>query len=221
VVVQVQSHDVVFALTDSREARWLPTVQCAAHDKLLINAALGFDSYLVMRHGHGGAEVTGGANTDTDTNTGGVQGQVQRERLGCYFCMDVMGPSNSQRDRTLDQQCTVTRPGLAQIASGLAVELMVALLHSPRRQRTPALLPPLLAPSDRGSGGGGNKRGEENEGGEEECEPLPHMIRGVLGSFSQVNPVVSEACLSICPSVHSSHAFFLFSLLTSCLSALA
>jgi hypothetical protein len=114
-----------------------------------------------------------------------------------------MGPSNSQRDRTLDQQCTVTRPGLAQIASGLAVELMVALLHSPRRQRTPALLPPLLAPSDRGSGGGGNKRGEENEGGEEECEPLPHMIRGVLGSFSQVNPVCSafQHCTACSPAI--------------------
>ena len=163
----MQSHDVVFALTDSREARWLPTVQCAAHDKLLINAALGFDSYLVMRHGHGGPNIS----------------QDESDRLGCYFCMDVIAPTNSQRDRTLDQQCTVTRPGLAQIASGLAVELMVALLHSPLGQRTPALLPTASSAND-----------TKDEDDSVVSETLPHQIRGVLGSFSQVNPVVSYVC---------------------------
>eukprot|EP01041_Mallomonas_annulata_P009164 gene9164-18986_t len=80
----VREHDVVFALTDSREARWLPTVACAAHDKLLVNAALGFETFLVMRHG-GSPE--------------------NRNRLGCYFCNDVIAP--------------------AFIAAALAVELMV------------------------------------------------------------------------------------------------
>jgi ubiquitin-like modifier-activating enzyme ATG7 len=67
----IRDHDAIFLLMDSRESRWLPTVIGAATGKIVMNAALGFDSYLVMRHG-------------------GPPGR--EKRLGCYYCNDVVAP---------------------------------------------------------------------------------------------------------------------------------
>jgi ubiquitin-like modifier-activating enzyme ATG7 len=153
----VQECDVVFLLTDTRESRWLPTVMAAAHDKILINAALGLDSWLVMRHG----------GCENRTN-----------RFGCYFCNDIVAPDNSTRNRTLDQQCTVTRPGLAPIASSMAVEMMVSLLHHPDRLDAPAP-PPATSFSPTVSGAHTSTLGV-----------VPHQIRGSLVSYTMMTPSV-------------------------------
>lgn len=98
----IEKHDVLFLLTDSRESRWLPAMLGAAMNKIVITIALGFDSFLVMRHG---------------------------SNLGCYFCPEIRAPIDSISGRSLDQQCTVSRPGLSMIASGFGVELLASIIQ--------------------------------------------------------------------------------------------
>lgn len=90
-------------------------------NKMLINVALGFDSYLIMRHGCG--VDADGISLKPDTpavlptpppasrDAEVAASSESLPRLGCYFCQDIVAATNSQRDRTVDQQCTVTRPG--------------------------------------------------------------------------------------------------------------
>lgn len=103
---QIKECDVMFLLTDSRESRWYPTVIAKAYNKLVITAAIGFDSYLVMRHGN------------------------NENKLGCYFCTDITTPGDTSGNRTLDQQCTISRPGVSMICSGLATELAMSVVNS-------------------------------------------------------------------------------------------
>lgn len=72
----IEEHDVICLLMDSRESRWLPTMLGKAEGKIVLNSALGFDTYVVMRHG---ISTTTGNRTD---------------ELGCYFCNDVVAPSD-------------------------------------------------------------------------------------------------------------------------------
>ncbi|KAJ1974997.1 Autophagy protein 7 [Dimargaris verticillata] len=156
----IKSHDVIFLLTDSRESRWLPTLWGAFHRKLVINAALGFDGYLVMRHG-----VPQVATTTTTLPL-----SSSPAHLGCYFCNDVVAPTDSLSDRTLDQQCTVTRPGLAPVAGALAVELLVTILQHPEGAWAP---PPLRSHT-----------GDSVASAAWMGQP-PHQIRGFLTGFQQ------------------------------------
>lgn len=147
----IDEHDVLFLLMDTRESRWLPTVIGRAKDKLVLNAALGFDSWLAMRHG-------------------------VDDTIGCYFCNDVVAPADSLKDATLDQQCTVTRPGVAYFASAALVEICVSMLQSPMLGRAK---PP------------GGLMGARKKGGVvEEAEArnvlgvVPHQLRGFLSNFT-------------------------------------
>ncbi|KIH63717.1 putative E1-like protein-activating enzyme Gsa7p/Apg7p [Ancylostoma duodenale] len=132
----VANHDVVFLALDSREARWLPTVLATKHGKMAFSVALGFDNYVVIRHGVKNAAVDQPCTSDITSVKEGTL--IPYSDLACYFCSDVTAPGNSTTDRTLDQQCTVSRPGLSMIASGVAVELLSSILQYPDPLTTPA-----------------------------------------------------------------------------------
>jgi len=78
----IQEHDIVFLLLDSREARWLPTLIATKHRKFTITTALGFDNFVVMRHG-------------VPVDNGKAD-----QRLGCYFCNDVVAPQDVRNPNT-------------------------------------------------------------------------------------------------------------------------
>ncbi|CAM4940969.1 unnamed protein product [Rotaria socialis] len=121
----IRQHDVLFLLTDSRESRWLPTVIGAVEQKLVLCCAVGFDSYVIIRHGVPAKE--------SDTPPTRYKNFLRGDKLGCYFCNDIVAPGDSSIDRTLDQQCTVTRPGISMMASALSVELLVSIMQHPLR----------------------------------------------------------------------------------------
>lgn len=154
----IDEHDVIFLLLDSREARWLPTLLSTMKGKIVFNVALGFDNFVIMRHG-----VHYSCNGEKMDFT-----DVEKQ-LGCYFCNDVIAPTDTMKFRTLDQQCTVTRPGISSMASSIAVELLISLLHHPEKQ---------FAPSE--------VRKEIGSETSTELGIVPHQIRGYLSYFANM-----------------------------------
>ena len=61
--------------------------------QIVINAALGFDTFLVVRHG---VQRPVAMETDDASSTPRVplEGAIRGENLGCYFCNDVVAPGN-------------------------------------------------------------------------------------------------------------------------------
>uniref|UniRef100_A0A6Q2XLE8 Ubiquitin-like modifier-activating enzyme ATG7 n=1 Tax=Esox lucius TaxID=8010 RepID=A0A6Q2XLE8_ESOLU len=182
----ISEHDVIFLLMDTRESRWLPTVIAASKRKLVVNSALGFDTFVVMRHGlkkpcepdDSSPSVSSSTSSSSSTPAEPAQlpaaslfSNIPGHRLGCYFCNDVVAPGDSTRDRTLDQQCTVSRPGLAMIAGALAVELMVSILQH----------------SEGGYAVASSSDDRMNEP-PTSLGLVPHQIRGFLSRFDNVLP---------------------------------
>lgn len=180
----VDEHDAIFLLMDTRESRWLPTVMGKSSGKIVLNAALGFDTYVVMRHG---------------LKINSTNGE---EEVGCYFCNDVVAPADvnkhlrhprikvhkltskqSLSNATLDQQCTVTRPGVAPLASSLLVELLVSILQHPSKARAPvdAANNPTVTTSSLSSSHPSLPAPFVHPLGS-----VPHTIRGYLNSFSNL-----------------------------------
>ena len=188
----VDEHDVVFLLMDSRESRWLPTVMGKAKGKIVMNAALGFDTYVVMRHGVKASPPSHAVDQPTTDEQQEAQQQQQQqpsqrptqtEELGCYFCNDVVAPADSMKDLTLDQQCTVTRPGIAAIASALLVELLISILQHPLGASAPA----------------SSSSSSADERGDHPLGIIPHQIRGFLARFTNLNITgKSYDCCSAC-----------------------
>ncbi|PIO76600.1 putative E1-like protein-activating enzyme Gsa7p/Apg7p [Teladorsagia circumcincta] len=77
----VSTHDVVFLALDSREARWLPTVLASKHGKMAFSVALGFDNYVVIRHG-----VKSGDLAEVQSSSGNVMGDFYSLCLGVNRC---------------------------------------------------------------------------------------------------------------------------------------
>ena len=225
----IYGHDAIFLLTDTRESRWLPTVMAKACGKLVINAALGFDTYVVMRHGllprsNHGMECPDSYGEDKISLKPGDPDWVQPigaveddwhvrdnscticaakalpdggEEVGCYFCSDVVAPVDSRKSATLDQQCTVTRPGAAPIAAANAVELFVSLTQHRLRGRAPA--PP--TPSTTGIQPAPPM--DPSLPGYHPLGTVPHQIRGYMSTWQtiQVQGRAYDCCAACSPRV--------------------
>ncbi|SBS83690.1 autophagy-related protein 7, putative (ATG7) [Plasmodium ovale curtisi] len=72
-----------------------------------ITVAIGFDSFLVLRHPY------------------------LYFKAACYFCNDMHPPSDSLSYRTIDEKCTVSRCGISTISSSISTELLMSLTQHP------------------------------------------------------------------------------------------
>uniref|UniRef100_A0A3Q2E3D4 ATG7 autophagy related 7 homolog (S. cerevisiae) n=1 Tax=Cyprinodon variegatus TaxID=28743 RepID=A0A3Q2E3D4_CYPVA len=159
----ISEHDVVFLLMDTRESRWLPTVIAASKRKV--------------------RKEKEKINSEYPCEPGKLA-SITVFSVDDYFPSICKGVST--RDRTLDQQCTVSRPGLAMIAGALAVELMVSILQH----------------SEGGYAVASSSDDRMNEP-PTSLGLVPHQIRGFLSRFDNVLPasLAFDKCTACSPVV--------------------
>ena len=195
----------MFSLLDTKEARWLPTALTAYHDTLCITAALSFDSYTVLSHGRRHPPeprpLPLQMKNCNDTSRGWVGSLSDGEYAkGCYFCSDVTIPhaedihsytsgqhnitSKVAADVSLDRKCTATRPGLAYIASGIAVELMASIISEKERVALNGTSDSANTTSTNRNNNNNNNDNRKNTRQVMQMQ-VPHQIRGSCFSQNQ------------------------------------
>lgn len=98
----------------------------------------------------------------------------------------------SSKSRTLDQQCTVTRPGMSSIAGGVAVELLMSILQHPLQGFAPA-------------------ESDPDATAEGLLGIIPHSVRGFMSHYQIVLPATEafQSCVACSLKVKPSMLSFL------------
>ena len=185
--ILVKTHDVIFNVFDSREARYFPTILSALYGKLCISVGIGYESFVIVKHGNYKSgfyekvleEVakTHNEKIPEEKLENNIENNTENELEwkpellsdnGCFFCSDYLPPTDSMSNRSLDQQCTVSRPGISMVSCGVAVELLINSLHEGKVGKIPHFI--------RGLVGGGFELADYENSKYDNCVACSHFV---------------------------------------------